>query len=326
MGDIILTEPVCRNLKSNFPDCRLTYFTRDQYSDVVEMFSSLDEIRSLQIPGPHEKASDLRAAIKSIDQKFDLVLDIHANLRSRIIYKTLDAEKKMRYKKHRIFRQISVWTKNKQARYNTIQNYLEPLEKLNLAIEYTVPNLNPGEKAEKKAQTFLQEIDFAKDQFAVFAIGASHPAKHYPIKLWAELAELVSARHNLKILVAEKEHFGYFNLFDKLKSEGKLSFAIGQNIKTLAAIIGKAKYTVSNDSGVMHLSRAMNCPTAGLFGPTHPVLGFEPAGEKAIAITTNERCAPCSLHGEKPCYRDRQYCFLNMTPELILDEIDKKLM
>ncbi|MBD3218086.1 MAG: hypothetical protein GF310_07400 [candidate division Zixibacteria bacterium] len=326
LGDIILTEPVTRALKNNFPQTRITYFTKEMYRPVLDMFSAVEDIIGYDIPGEDDKLGDLKNTVKELPYDFDLVLDLHKNIRSRIITKNLKAPEKLTYKKNRLARQIAVWFRRKSGGKHTAEKYLSLLDDLMVICTDRIPRLSVPEESKQKAADYINGIDFESGRFVVLAVGASHPTKHYPIEQFAKLAEIISSKYQYKILVIEQEHFGYLNLFDKLKSLGVLEFGIGIELKQLAGIIKNAGLTISNDSGIMHLSAGLGVPTAGLFGPTHPVLGFAPLGRDSTAITTDEKCSPCSLHGGRPCFRDKQYCFLNMTPEMIISRVERFLV
>jgi heptosyltransferase-2 len=325
LGDIILTEPVTRVLKKNFPDVVITFFTREMYRPVVEMFPAADQIIGFDIPGKEEKLGDLKTRVKSLPYDFDILLDLHKNIRSRVLVKNIKAFRKLTYKKNRLSRQFSVWFKSRKKPLHTVEKYLAVLDDLMVISTNNIPRLLVPDEKQSAADNYISEIGFEPGRFVVLAVGASHPPKHYPIEQFNRLAEMIHDKYRLKILVVEEEQFGYLNLFDNLRSNGSLEYALGMHIKKLAGVISRACMTISNDSGIMHLSAALDVPTAGLFGPTHPVLGFSPLGKKSIAITTNEKCSPCSLHGERLCYRDKQYCFLNMTPELIISKVEKYL-
>ena len=43
-------------------------------------------------------------------------------------------------------------------------------------------------------------------------------------------------------------------------------------IGELGALLASCDYTISNDSGPMHISAATGTPTLGIFGPTNPLL------------------------------------------------------
>jgi len=325
LGDIILTEPVCACLKENFPGASITYFTREAYLPVLEMFADVDNSVAFQIPGAHEKINDLRGALSQTTGKFDLVLDLHKNIRSRVIMNILRADEKLTYSKKRLFRQFAVWFKRKKKSTRTIDNYFAPLDYLHLKIARKAPALVIPDEFKRKAEEYLAGIDFETNNYVILAIGASHPPKQYPLGQFAELAGRIHTDYGWKILIVDSRLPNNLKTFDEIKSRGIAEFGFGLNIRLLAALCKNAKAVISNDSGVMHLAAAVDVPTAGLFGPTHPVLGFAPSGEKSVAVTTDESCAPCSLHGARKCYRDRQYCFTNMTAEFILSRFDKLL-
>ena len=44
------------------------------------------------------------------------------------------------------------------------------------------------------------------------------------------------------------------------------------NLNELAFIIKEMNLIISNDSGPMHISSALNLPTLGIYGPTNPFL------------------------------------------------------
>jgi len=70
---------------------------------------------------------------------------------------------------------------------------------------------------------------------------------------------------------------------------------------------------------------ALGVPTLGLFGPTHPVLGFAPLGEKSKALSLDLYCSPCSLHGKAPCFRSRRFCLEDLSPGRVFEETNSVL-
>jgi len=64
----------------------------------------------------------------------------------------------------------------------------------------------------------------------------------------------------------------------------------------------------------------------GLFGPTHPKLGFAPVGKQDMAITADVLCSPCSLHGEKPCTLPQQRCMEAISSDQVLQALERVLV
>ena len=55
---------------------------------------------------------------------------------------------------------------------------------------------------------------------------------------------------------------------------------------------------VANDSGPMHMARALGVPTVALFGSTDPGQ-FDFTGHAALFVGLT--CSPCSLYGKRRC-------------------------
>ena len=79
--------------------------------------------------------------------------------------------------------------------------------------------------------------------------------------------------------------------------------ASGLSPGQLMALIGGCDLFITNDSGPMHMATALDVPVVGIFGPTHPLLGFWPLGDEDVVLSADLPCSPCSLHGERKCHR-----------------------
>ena len=65
------------------------------------------------------------------------------------------------------------------------------------------------------------------------------------------------------------------------------------SLKQTAALIEKCNLFIGNDSGLIHISVAMNTPTIAIFGPTDPRL-YKPYGPKHVVIRKGLECSPCA--------------------------------
>ncbi len=59
------------------------------------------------------------------------------------------------------------------------------------------------------------------------------------------------------------------------------------DLLSLAAVLGRARLFIGNDSGLMHLAAAAGTPTLGLFGPSRPAL-YGPWGAATAQVRTDE--------------------------------------
>ncbi len=87
-----------------------------------------------------------------------------------------------------------------------------------------------------------------------------------------------------------------------------------------AALIGRARVLVTNDSAPLHMASAMNTPTVAVFGPTVPRFGFGPlADQRAIAEVAGLPCRPCHAHGPMQCPLTHFRCMRDLTAARVLE-------
>jgi ADP-heptose:LPS heptosyltransferase len=108
----------------------------------------------------------------------------------------------------------------------------------------------------------------------------------------------------------EKEIFSAFNV------SGKYSF------KEELSIISNLDRMVSMDSANMHLASLFKVPVISIWGATHPYAGFNGWGQSNENIVQLElACRPCSVFGNKPCYRGDHACMQGISEEMIFQKI-----
>ena len=93
-----------------------------------------------------------------------------------------------------------------------------------------------------------------------------------------------------------------------------------------AALIGRARLLVTNDSAPLHLASAMNTPTVAFFGPTVTTFGFGPLSARSALIQHEQlSCRPCHAHGPQRCPLGHWRCMLELSPERALDSMQSLL-
>lgn len=80
-------------------------------------------------------------------------------------------------------------------------------------------------------------------------------------------------------------------------------------------LLSLASQVVANDSGLMHISAALNVPVIGVFGPTDP--GHSPPlSTKGRAVELPLSCRPCF---KSTCPLKHHQCMQNLKPELVAE-------
>ncbi|MGC4232516.1 MAG: glycosyl transferase, partial [Niabella sp.] len=78
LGDVIYTTPVVRCLKQQLPGTTIHFITKPQFKYIYEGNPYLDKLLLLK-----KSLNETIAEIKS--EKYDCIIDLHSNLRTRII-------------------------------------------------------------------------------------------------------------------------------------------------------------------------------------------------------------------------------------------------
>ena len=320
LGDVILTLPVLTQLKKSFPESQIDFFTKSAYSDVVRFQPELSDLYTF-----HDSASFYSQSKIIRAKRYDLFIDLQANLRSYYLRASLFKTKCLRYPKRRMAREMVVRRAALKLRVDhTIRAYLKPLVALGINITPLPPVLSVPPDAVAFADEFLRKRNL--DSFSnllAFCPGAKHHEKKWPSDNFREVAEKLLENPSVAVLVFG-EKSDSFPLAVNISNK-RLTTIMDFPIIQVAALMSKCRGALTNDSGLMHLANAVGAPAVAIFGPTNTRLGFGPSLPGSIVISDDVFCSPCSVHGQKPCRQPVKYCFTNITHIRVIDTVRKIL-
>jgi len=101
---------------------------------------------------------------------------------------------------------------------------------------------------------------------------------------------------------------------------GAISLAGKLSLRALAAVIEKFDLFITNDTGPMHLSFALEIPTFCLFAPTDPLLCGPYKTKRSYLIQRSRCCAPCM---QKKCASP--FCMEQISPSMVYQLIETHL-
>jgi len=151
-----------------------------------------------------------------------------------------------------------------------------------------------------------------------------HPGSKDLFKRWEpdyfiKLGQRLQNELNAKIvLTGSKEEK---SLADKICAHipKSISLAGKLSLSKLAALLKKLSFFISNDTGPMHLSFALNTPTLALFTPTDPLIcGPYPFSSSVIA--RKKTCTPCL---KKKCLDP--FCLRQISPDEVYEAVYERL-
>lgn len=306
LGDILLTTPLIRSLKSQYPHLNIDFIVRSEYQDTITNNPNLNNIIALK------RGYDVKELRDEIYQsKYDLIIDLQNNLRSRKLTKGSMAEI-VRYKKPYLHRVLLV--KFKINRFSEI---------VPVPVKYAnaIPNFSLDEKG---LELFLPDQNNSSlnddTNYIGLCPGSRHKTKMWPEEYYIELGNsLVKNNYKVLLLGGGDDREICKNMAKKIS--GSIDLSNDNNLFELAANMKKCKALICNDSGLMHTGLAANVPVVAIFGSTVKELGFFPYKGKNLVLENNSlSCRPCSHIGLDQCPKKHFNCMNEISPSHVLQQ------
>ncbi|PIY15746.1 MAG: hypothetical protein COZ15_06700 [Elusimicrobia bacterium CG_4_10_14_3_um_filter_49_12_50_7] len=298
LGDVILTTPVCENIKLNHPGSFIYFFTKRAYAPVFEENPFVDRVIALE---DHSLFS-LTRLMREINP--ERIYDLHSSLRSRALSAFFPLRAR-RVKTHRKERKKLL--KGRSAVIpGAVSRYLDVLagDKMKIHTDKASLFLSAKEK-DRARRIILSQGIRPSDEIICVA-----PQAKWPLKEWSRFPEFFEAaakpgRYFIltgddydraqKLMPTNRYHVNFVK-----NLAGRLS------LRMFFAVMDASNCVISMDSGAAHAASALGKPLIVFFGPTVTDFGFAPPGAKIMQADVP--CRPCHLHGGKDCSRGDRVC------------------
>jgi heptosyltransferase-2 len=132
--------------------------------------------------------------------------------------------------------------------------------------------------------------------YAALASGATFgPAKRWPAERFAAAGRALAVERGLRTVLVGGP--GDRAVADEVAAAlpDAVNLCGQTDVPALAAVLAGAAVVIANDSGPMHLARAVGAPTIGIFGSTEP-RWTAPRGGRVVIAAERPPCAPCYRH------------------------------
>ena len=181
------------------------------------------------------------------------------------------------------------------------------------------PRLYPGEQEDEAVDRLLGAAGYAGEPLIAIAPGSVWATKRWPY--YADLARRLTTIGRI-VIVGGVDDASLAAAIVEATSGSAIDTTGQLSLLASAALLGRSRVLVTNDSAPQHLASAMDTPTVALFGPTVPAFGFGPlAGQSRIAQVEALRCRPCDAHGPRTCPLTHWRCMRDLTVAQVVDAI-----
>lgn len=331
IGDVAMTVPVIYSLAKQYPEHEITVLSRESLRSLFLEVPANVHFIGVDLKGKYKGLSGLSRLFAELRiLNFDFVADLHNVLRSKYLrYRFCLAGISAAY-----IRKDRLGKKKLVRRRCKVLKELEPsfsrYEKVFEKLGFTVcPDFTSIYKNGKGDFSLIRSYTGEKgeDKWLGIAPFAKHKGKIYPLHLQEQVIAGLATDKKIRIFLfgAGKEEEAVFDSWTA-KYPGSVFRIRELRMNTELVLMSYLDAMLSMDSANMHLASLVNTPVVSVWGATHPYAGFmgwEQSPQNAVQIDLS--CRPCSVYGQKPCFRGDYACLNRITPKMIIERIEAVL-
>ncbi|MTC59521.1 lipopolysaccharide heptosyltransferase RfaC [Providencia rustigianii] len=292
MGDVLHSLPALTDAQMAIPNIQFDWVVEEGFAQIPTWHSAVNNVIPVAIrrwrknwfsaPIRAERA-EFRRQLQATH--YDAVIDAQGLLKSALLVTRLAHGPKYGYDRHSIREPVASFFYDHRYSISKQQHAVERIRQLFAkSLGYDCPETQGNYAI---AQHFSQSASNQAAPYVVFLHSTTRDDKHWSEAHWRELLTLM-AETGIRVKLpwgAEHEHQRAQRLaegFDFVEVLPKLSLA------DVAQQIAAAKAVVSVDTGLSHLTAALDKPNFTLFGPTDPgLIGGYGQGQHVIKSANN---------------------------------------
>lgn len=295
IGDLLFIKPILVHIKKTFSPCKIVFACGPQYQPMVETWQ--DDI--------------IEDNERVVDHMIDLPFNINYLWKSNY---------------HALFE--GVIERCKEAHTTNCYRLFSKWLGLQIEDKDLVPKQIPKEEKIKYCKGVLKEWCLDEKSFVLVQVRASSPIRTPSPRFWKSVIDkLTSGGHKVVITdsVKQEDMIQKFIFIldnkDSVYNFSKYSTGIDDTI----ALCSLSKIALATDTALNHIAISLGIKALGIFGPFPGYVRLETYPKELCDwIDSKKSCAPCYIHGHKPCpnsdFGGHSKCY----EELNLNEIIEK--
>src|SRR5271163_3521193 len=268
LGDVIHALPAASALRDAFPEARIDWLIEPKWRRLLEGNSDLTEI----IPLEKKSAAGLISTIRKLRAaRYTCAIDFQGLYKSALPAFASGAPRRIGFPStyaREGFASMFYTDKINPRGAHKVDHNLTLAAAAGARTSTPRFPLTPHPEDEKQVTQELARQNVA--DFFVLNPGGGWRSKCWPPERYGELHHRLAAQHGWRGIISFGP--GEERLAQELVSAAgnPAPLALPLGLGPLMALLRRAKFVVSADTGPLHLASALGAPVIGLFGPTDP--------------------------------------------------------
>ncbi len=327
IGDAIMSTPVNRAVRLNFPDAHISVLAKSWVAPIFYNNPYVDDILLYEDNGRHKGlAGKIRLGNDLRKHNFELTILIQnafeaafltflARIPHRVGYNT-DARG--------ILLSNSIQLDPVLKKGHLIDYYLGIMEGASLRTDDRRLDLFLTEKERGHAEEILSNHGISTDDRL---IGINPGAEFGTAKRWlperfAELSSRLALSCNAKVIIfGTSDHKELGDNISEMSGDLCANLCGDTSLREVLALIEKCSLFITNDSGLMHVASAFDIPQVVIIGSTD-YIATGPINPRSSIVRVPTSCSPCL----KPDCPDDHRCMKRVTVDMVFNTAETILV
>jgi heptosyltransferase I len=347
LGDVVHTIPVLNKLRRRYPAAQLDWLMNPAIAELLRHHPAITEIvefarEEWSAPwrfAPYVSYAKLASRLR--ETRYDLVVDMHGQLRTAILTLATGAPVRIGFDRPR----ARVWDASTRKLPELARKHAWQGAREGSWLAYThripVPTLdrhavdrylsigpilgldgNPADfsfpispDADASVESLMRRHGIGGGAIVTLAPGTIWETKHWGSDNFAEVARHFLGKNFAVALIGSRRERAVCEQVARL-APGAINLAGMTALGELAALIRRSAMVVTNDSGPMHLAVALDRPVVSIFGPTDP-MWIGPYRRANAVLQAALPCSPCYLRRLDRCRHDHA-CMQQVSPLAVI--------
>ncbi|MCG8708342.1 lipopolysaccharide heptosyltransferase RfaC [Brenneria sp. 4F2] len=276
MGDVLHTLPALTDAMHILPGVKFDWVVEEGFAQIPSWHPAVSRVipvalrrwrKSWFSAQTRQERSHFKQQLR--EYRYDAVIDAQGLIKSAALVTCLARGKKHGLDCKSAREPIASWFYNYR---HPVPLQLHAVERVRELFAASLRYKKPADKGDYAiAQRFLSRLPADANQYVVFLHATTRDEKHWPEEHWRELiAQLQPSGLRIKLpWGAEHEHQRAQRL---AKGFPHVDVLPRLTLQQVAEVLAGAKAVVSVDTGLSHLTAALDRPNITLYGPTDPGL------------------------------------------------------
>lgn len=276
MGDVIHNLPVIADILAHHPDAQFDWMVEESFAEIPKLHPQVRNVIPVAVrrwrrsPFQRHTWNEIHALKLQLKATaYDYILDTQGLIKSAVLTKLAKGNIHGMDRKSAREPLASLFYSHTYAIPRNQHAVARNRALAALALNYPIPSNHPDYGLSKmhmaKSNVTLQK------SYAVFLHGTSRDSKLWPLSHWVALAEKLKP-FNLQVALPWSTPSEESRAKAIARASDNVIVLPKLTLTALAEILGNSTLNIGVDTGLIHLSTALNKPTIAIYTDTDPAL------------------------------------------------------